>query len=109
MAEENPHLEVKKYTKPITNSRQVYYKENEKLILGRHGFIFRMDPTTQEKLEMLREEKNKINSFFNKSENMKGNLDFGKFASKNFIESYKSQTIDRNQLIKSKSQQDILS
>ena len=45
MAEENPHLEVKKYTKPITNSRQVYYKENEKLILGRHGFIFRMDPT----------------------------------------------------------------
>ena len=109
MAEENPHLEVKKYTKPITNSRQVYYKENEKLILGRHGFIFRMDPTTQEKLEMLREEKNKINSFFNKSENMKGNLDFGKFASKNFIESYKSQTIDRNQLTKSKSQQDILS
>ena len=68
-----------------------------------------MDPTTQEKLEMLREEKNKINSFFNKSENMKGNLDFGKFASKNFIESYKSQTIDRNQLTKSKSQQDILS
>jgi hypothetical protein len=67
-----------------------------------------MDPTTQEKLEMLREEKNKINSFFNKSENMKGNLDFGKFASKNFIESYKSQTIDRKQLIKSKSQADIL-
>ena len=108
MAEENPHLEIKTSSKIITNSRQQYYKENEKLILGRHGFIFRMDPTTKEKLEMLKEEKNKINNLFNKSENIKRNLNFGKLASKNIIESYKSQTIDRKQLIKSKSQADIL-
>ena len=56
MAEENPHIEVKVHSLPILNSRQQYLHENEKLILGRHGFIFRMDPTTKEKLEMLVEE-----------------------------------------------------
>ena len=50
MAEENPHIEIKVSDKPIMNSRQQYLQENEKLILGRHGFIFRANPTTKEKL-----------------------------------------------------------
>ena len=105
MAEENPHIEIKVDYKPIMNSRQQYLQENEKLILGRHGFIFRANPTTKEKLEMLKEEKNKIN----KSCKIHRNIDFGKLASKNIIENYKNSNINHNQLIKSKSQQDILS
>ena len=41
MAEENPHIEIKIPPKPINNTRELYYFENEKYILGRHGFIFR--------------------------------------------------------------------
>ena len=59
MAEENPHIEVKIHPKPISNTRQQFYFENEKLILGRHGFIFREYPTLKERLQ---EQKN-----FNKS------------------------------------------
>ena len=105
MAEENPHIELKVHSLPIINSRQQYLHENEKLILGRHGFIFRANPTTKEKLEMLKEEKNKIN----KSCKIHRNIDFGKLASKNIIENYKNSNINHNQLIKCKSQQDILS
>ena len=102
MAEENPHIEVKVHSLPIINSRQQYLHENEKLILGRHGFIFRANPTTKEKLEMLKEEKNKIN----KSCKIHRNIDFGKLASKNIIENYKNSNINHNQLTKCKSQQD---
>ena len=105
MAEENPHIEIKVDYKPIMNSRQQYLHENEKLILGRHGFIFRANPTTKEKLEMLREEKNRIN----KSCRIHKNIDFGKIASRNMIENYKNSYMDQTQLMKSKSQQDILS
>ena len=48
MAEENPHIELKINYLPIMNSREQYLHENEKLILGRHGFIFRANPTTKE-------------------------------------------------------------
>ena len=104
MAEENPHIEIKVDYKPIMNSRQQYLHENEKLILGRHGFIFRANPTTKEKLEMLKLEKSKIN----KSCKIHRNINFGKIASKNIIENYKNNS-NNYHLIKSKSQQDILS
>ena len=104
MAEENPHIEIKVDYKPIMNSRQQYLHENEKLILGRHGFIFRANPTTKEKLEMLKLEKSKIN----KSCKIHRNINFGKIASKNIIENYKNNS-DKYHLVKSKSQQDILS
>ena len=104
MAEENPHIEIKVDNKPIMNSRQQYLQENEKLILGRHGFIFRANPTTKEKLEMLKEEKNKIN----KSCKIHKNINFAKIASKNIIENLKNN-YENHHLIKSKSQSDILS
>lgn len=63
MAEENPHIEIKIPPKPIVNPRAQYFFENEKLILGRHGFIFREYPTLKERLqENLKEQKE-----FNKS------------------------------------------
>ena len=63
MAEENPHIEIKIPPKPINNTRELFYFENEKYILGRHGFIFREYPTLKERLlENKKEKKN-----FNKS------------------------------------------
>ena len=44
MAEENPLIEIKIPPKPINNTRELYFFENEKLILGRHGFIFKNYP-----------------------------------------------------------------
>ena len=105
MAEENPHIEVKVNSLPIMNSRQQYFHENEKLILGRHGFIFRANPTTKEKLEILKEEKYKINN----SCKIRKHIDFVDLASKNVVENHKNYNYNLNQLIKSKSQQDILS
>ena len=58
MAEESPHIEVKLLLKPIINTREHYLFENEKLILGRPGFIFRSYPTLKERLqENLKEQK----------------------------------------------------
>ena len=107
MAEENPHIEVKTDNKPIMNSRQQYFQENEKLILGRHGFIFSTNPTTKEKIEMLREEKNQVNI----SCKLNRNINFGKIASINIIENNKNPNKHQYQhrLLKSKSQQDLLS
>ena len=49
MAEENPHIEITIPPKPINNPREKYYSENEKLILGRHGFIYKSFPTLKER------------------------------------------------------------
>ena len=105
MAEENPHIEIKVHSLPIISSRQQYFHENEKLILGRHGFIFKANPTRKEKLEMLNEEKYKINKSFK----INKNINFPNLASKNIIENYKSFNYNPNKLIKSRSQQNILS
>ena len=51
MAEENPLIEIKVPPKPISNTRQQYLFENEKLILGRHGFIFRPYQNLKERLQ----------------------------------------------------------
>ena len=108
MAEENPHIEIKTNNKPIMNSRQQYLQENEKLILGRHGFIFRTNPTTKEKLELLKEEKYKIE----KSLKLPKISNLATLASRNIIGTHNNRyQLNQNspQLIKSKSQQDILS
>ena len=61
MAEENPHIEIKIPPKPINNTRELYYFENEKYILGRHGFIFREYPTLKERLLENKNEKKNFN------------------------------------------------
>ena len=107
MVEENPHIEVKTDNKSVMNSRQQYFQENEKLILWRHGFIFSTNPTTKEKLEMFREEKNQVN----KSCKLNRYINFGKITSRNIIENNKNPNKYQyqHQLLKSKSQQYLLS
>ena len=61
MAEENPHIEIKIPPKPINNTRELFYFENEKYILGRHGFIFREYPTLKERLLENKNEKKNFN------------------------------------------------
>ena len=61
MAEENPHIEIKIPPKPINNTRELFYFENEKYILGRHGFIFREYPTLIERLKENKKEKKDFN------------------------------------------------
>ena len=108
MAEENPHIEIKVPPKPINNSREQYLFENEKLILGRPGFIFRIYPTLQERLqEKLKEEKYyKIKN--NNNNRLSRNNSLGKLASKNII----CNTNKNNSQIfpnKTQSQSDIIS
>ena len=106
MAEENPHVEIKNPPKPINNSREQYLFENEKLILGRPGFIFRIYPTLQERLqEKLKEEKYyKIKN--NNNNRLSRNNSLGKLASKNII----SNTNKNNsQIFSNKTQSDIIS
>ena len=51
MAEEIPPIQIRVPPKPINNTREQYLFENEKLILGRHGFVFREYPTLKERLQ----------------------------------------------------------
>ena len=51
MAEEIPRIQIRVPPKPINNTREQYLFENEKLILGRHGFVFREYPTLKERLQ----------------------------------------------------------
>ena len=106
MAEENPHIEIKVPPKPINNSREQYLFENEKLILGRPGFIFRIYPTLQERLqEKLKEEKYyKIKN--NNNNILSRNNSLGKLASKNIISSTNK---NNSQIFSNKIQSDIIS
>jgi hypothetical protein len=106
MAEENPHIEIKVPPKPINNSREQYLFENEKLILGRPGFIFRIYPTLQERLqEKLKEEKYyKIKQ--NNNSKISRNNSFGKLASKNILNNTNKNT---SHIFSNKTQSDILS
>ena len=61
MAEDNPHIEIKIPPKPISNTRELFFFENEKNILGRHGFIFREYPTLKERLQEIKKEQNEFN------------------------------------------------
>ena len=110
MAEENPHIEIKKPPKPINSSREQYLFENEKLILGRHGFIFKGYPTLKEKLKISKREENEFYNF-NKSCKLPRNFSMGKMVSRNILDYNNNKNIDTNKslLIPSKSQADILS
>ncbi len=101
MAEENPHIEVKTDNKPVMNSRQQYFQENEKLILGRQGFFISTNITKTEKKEKLRKEKKKVN----KSCKLNRYINFGKITSRNIIENNKNPNKHQyqHQLLKSKS------
>ena len=109
MAEENPHIEIKKISKPIENSREQYLFENENLIIGRPGFIFRSYPTLKERLQQSLQEQKEYN--FNLSK-MSRNTSLGKLVSKNILNNNINNahsTINNSQLLKSKSQANILS
>lgn len=79
MAEENPHVEIKIPAKPINNSREVYFFENENQIIGNRGFVFRPYPTLKERLQEYAKER---------SENNFRNSSLGKSASRNLFEKH---------------------
>ena len=56
MAEENPLIEVKVPPKRIIDTREQYLFENEKLIIGPSGFVFRAYPTLKERLKQYSKE-----------------------------------------------------
>ena len=109
MAEENPHIEIKRIVKPIDDTREQYLFENENLILGRPGFIFRSYPTLKERLQQSLQEQKEYN--FNISK-ISRNTSFGKLATKNILNNNinnNNSSRNNNQLIKSKSQANIIS
>ena len=109
MAEENPHIEIKRIVKPIDDTREQYLFENENLILGRPGFIFRSYPTLKERLQQSLQEQKEYN--FNISK-ISRNTSFGKLATKNILNYNINNNIssrNNSQLIKSKSQANIIS
>jgi hypothetical protein len=73
MAEENPHIEIKLPPKPINNSRELYLFENEKLILGRHGFIFRHSPNLKERIQESFRKQKEFNRTINLNKKIKSN------------------------------------
>ena len=112
MAEENPHIEIKIPPKPINNAREQYLYENEKLILGRHGFILKGYPTKKEKLH---NNINKKDDFVNNNNNsckLQRNFSLGKLVSKNIIDYKNKKKININnksQIFTSKTNSDVLS
>ena len=111
MAEENPHIEIKKLLKPIDNTREQYLFENENLILGRPGFIFRSYPTLKERLQESLKEQKEYN--FNISK-IRRNTSLGRFDSKNIFKNnssiiHNNSTRNTSKLIKSKTQTNLLS
>ena len=98
MAEENPHIQIRIPPKPISNTRQQYLFENEKLILGRHGFIFREYPTLKERLQENIKERE-----FNKS------LINYKITRNKSLEKIIPKTTNNTRLNESKSELNILS
>ena len=109
MAEENPHIEIKNLQKPIENTREQYLFENEKLILGGPGFIFRSYPTLKERLqESLREQKEYNFNITKISRNNSLNRIISKSILNNNIN---NQSLMRNnsQILKNQAQTNILS
>ena len=114
MAEENPHIEIKKLPKPIDNPREQYLFENENLILGRPGFIFRSYPTLKERLQQSLREQKEYN--FNISKISRNNS-LGQLASKNIFNNNSttnkdnkniSLTRNNSQILKSKTLTNII-
>ena len=109
MAEENPRVEIKIPPKPINSTRELYLYENERYIIGRHGFIFKGYPTLEEKLND-KLKLDKYNNYVNKSCKLPKNNSLGKLVSRNILD-YKNKNINVNksQIISSKSQSNIFS
>ena len=114
MAEENPHIEIKKLPKPIDNPREQYLFENENLILGRPGLIFRSYPTLKERLQQSLKEQKEYN--FNISKISRNNS-LGQLASKNIFNNNSttnkdnkniSLTRNNSQILKSKTLTNII-
>ena len=61
MAEENPLIEIKVPPKKIEDTREQYLFENEKLIIGSSGFVFRAYPTLKERLKQYSKEQEEYN------------------------------------------------
>ena len=61
MAEENPLIEIKIPPKKIEDTREQYLFENEKLIIGPSGFVFRAYPTLKERLQQYNKEQELYN------------------------------------------------
>ena len=104
MAEENPHIEIKKLPKPIDNPREQYLFENENLIIGPPGFIFRIYPTLEERLQESLKEQKEYN--FNASK-LSRNNSLGRLVEKNmFNNTTNNKFLRRNnsQLIKNNTQ-----
>jgi hypothetical protein len=112
MAEENPHIEIKQLSRPIDNTRAQYLFENENLILGRPGFIFRSYPTLKERLQGSLNEQKEYN--YNTSKASK-NSSLGKIGTKHLIKNNSSifdkSYMGRNEkkLLKSRTQTNLLS
>ena len=113
MAEENPHIEIKQLSRPIDNTRAQYLFENENLILGRPGFIFRSYPTLKERLQGSLNEQKEYN--YNTSKASK-NSSLGKIVTKHLIKKNNSSIFDKSymdrnykKLLKSRTQTNLLS
>ena len=106
MAEENPHIEIKVPPKPINNSREQYLFENEKLILGRPGFIFRIYPTLQERLQEKLKEEKYLKMKNNNNRLISRNNSLGRLASKNILSNTNKNS---SHIFSNKTQSDIIS
>ena len=62
MAEENPLIEIKIPPKKIEDTREQYLFENEKLIIGPSGFVFRAYPTLKERLQQYSKQQEEQNA-----------------------------------------------
>ena len=61
MAEENPLIEIKIPPKKIEDTREQYLFENEKLIIGPSGFVFRAYPTLKERFKQYSKQQEEYN------------------------------------------------
>ena len=98
MAEGIPPIQIRVPPKPINNTREQYLFENEKLILGRHGFVFREYPTLKERLQENKKEKEYNKKLMNY-----------KISKNRSLEKIIPKSTNYTRLNKSKSQRNILS
>lgn len=104
MAEDNPNIVIKVPPKPIDDTRELYLAENEKLIKGPKGFVFRKYQTLEERLQEQNKEinNNSISNRNNSNNSSKISRNMGKIVLHNILS--KKPRI----LLKSKTQENVL-